>query len=68
VIYAYLNTNKENIKKPTAFETVSQSSPVIASDRRERGNLYFLTFDEIASVVSLRRNDIVTLPHLSGGL
>ena len=32
------------------------------SSFRERGNLYFLTFDEIASVVSLPRNDIVTQP------
>ena len=32
------------------------------STRRERGNLYFLSFDEIASVVSLPRNDIVTQP------
>jgi len=42
------------------METVLESSPVIASDHRERGNLYCLKFDEIASVVSLPRNDIVT--------
>ncbi len=34
----------------------------IASDKRERGNLFFTTLDEIASVVLLPRNDIMTQP------
>jgi len=33
---------------------------VIASDRRERGNLFGFNACEIASVVSLPRNDIAT--------
>ena len=35
---------------------------VIASDRRERGNLVFSVGYEIASVASLPRNDIMTQP------
>ena len=34
--------------------------PVIASDRRERGNLLFSKLYEIASVVLLPRNDSIT--------
>ena len=40
---------------------------VIASDRRERGNLVFSSAYEIASVVSLPRNDVMTQPHEKGG-
>ena len=36
---------------------------VIASTRRERGNLHFLIQYEIASVVILPRNDILTQAH-----
>jgi hypothetical protein len=48
----------------TASDTVSQSSFVIASDRRERGNLLIPMHYEIASVVSLSRNDITTQSQL----
>ena len=40
---------------------------VIVSDQRERGNLLFTALYEIASVVLLPRNDIMTQPHRGGG-
>src|SRR3990170_8112317 len=41
---------------------------VIASDRRERGNLLFFNKLQIASVAVLPRNDIMTQPLKKGGL
>ena len=39
---------------------------VIASDRRERGNLLFFNKLQIASVAALPRNDIMTQPRGEG--
>ncbi|OGP43214.1 MAG: hypothetical protein A2022_08125 [Deltaproteobacteria bacterium GWF2_42_12] len=41
---------------------------VIASDRRERGNLLFFNKLQIASVAALPRNDIMTQPQNKRGL